>query len=150
VAAIDIDPKKLALAKKLGASLLVNAREQDPAAAVQEKCGGVQGAVVTAVATQAFEQAIGMLSPGGTVAYIGLPGGKADQIRASISAIVNWELSVRGSNVGTRLDLQEAVDFALRGEVAAKIETAPLSAANAVLNRMRKGKIVGRVVLTIG
>jgi propanol-preferring alcohol dehydrogenase len=150
VAAIDIDPKKLALAKKLGASLLVNAREEDPAAAVQERCGGVQGAVVTAVATQAFEQAIGMLSPGGTVAYIGLPGGKADQIRASISAIVNWELSVRGSNVGTRLDLQEAVDFALRGEVAAKIETAPLSAANAVLNRMRKGKIVGRVVLTIG
>ncbi len=30
--------------------------------------------------------------------------------------------------VGTRLDLEEAVAFALRGEVAAKIETAPLSA----------------------
>jgi propanol-preferring alcohol dehydrogenase len=150
VAAVDIDPKKLALAKKLGAELLVNAREEDPIATVQRKCGGVQGAVVTAVATQAFEQAIGMLSPAGTVAYIGLPGGKADQIRASISAIVNWELSVRGSNVGTRLDLQEAVAFALRGEVAAKIETAPLSAANAVLNRMRRGKIVGRVVLTMG
>jgi propanol-preferring alcohol dehydrogenase len=150
VAAVDIDPKKLALAKKLGADFLVNAREQDPAAAIQEKLGGVQGAVVTAVATQAFEQAIGMLSPAGTVAYIGLPGGKADQIRASISGIVNWELSVRGSNVGTRLDLQEAVAFALRGQVAAKIETAPLSSAMAVLNRMRKGKIVGRVVLTIG
>jgi alcohol dehydrogenase, propanol-preferring len=149
VAAVDIDPKKLALAKKLGAELQVNAREEDPAAALQRKCGGVQGAIVTAVATQAFEQAIGMLSPAGTVAYIGLPGGKADQIRASISAIVNWELSVRGSNVGTRLDLQEAVDFALRGEVAAKIETAPLRSANAVLDRLRKGKIVGRVVLTI-
>jgi propanol-preferring alcohol dehydrogenase len=57
---------------------------------------------------------------------------------------------VRGSNVGTRLDLDEAVAFALRGQVAAKIETAPLSSAMAVLNRMRKGKIVGRVVLTIG
>jgi propanol-preferring alcohol dehydrogenase len=150
VAAVDIDPKKLALAKKLGADLLVNAREQDPAAAIQGKLGGVQGAVVTAVATQAFEQAIGMLSPAGTVAYIGLPGGKADQIRASISSIVNWELNVRGSNVGTRLDLDEAVAFALRGQVAAKIETAPLSSAMAVLNRMRRGKIVGRVVLTIG
>ena len=149
VAAVDIDPKKLALAKKLGAELMVNAREEDPASVLQKKLGGVQGAVVTAVATQAFEQAIGMLSPAGTVAYIGLPGGKADQIRASISAIVNWELSVRGSNVGTRLDLQEAVDFALRGAVAAKIETAPLGSANAVLNRLRKGKIVGRVVLTI-
>ncbi len=150
VAAVDIDPKKLALAKKLGADYLVNAKEQDPAAAIQDKLGGVQGAVVTAVATQAFEQAIGMLSPAGTVAYIGLPGGKADQIRASISSIVNWELSVRGSNVGTRLDLDEAVAFALRGQVAAKIETAPLSQAMAVLNRMRRGKIVGRVVLTVG
>ena len=34
--------------------------------------------------------------------------------------------------------------------VTAKIETAPLNQAMAVLNRMRKGKIVGRVVLTIG
>ena len=150
VAAVDIDPKKLALAKKLGADVLVNAREEDPVAAVQRRCEGAHGAVVTAVASQAFEQAIGMLRPAGTVAYIGLPGGKADQIRASIASIVNWELTVRGSNVGTRLDLQEAVDFALRGDVAAKIETAPLSAANAVLNRMRRGKIVGRVVLTIG
>jgi propanol-preferring alcohol dehydrogenase len=150
VAAVDIDPAKLALAKKLGADVLVNAREEDAVATVQKKCEGTHGAVVTAVATQAFEQAIGMLRPAGTVAYIGLPGGKADQIRASISSIVNWELSVRGSNVGTRLDLQEAVDFALRGEVAAKIETAPLASANAVLNRMRRGKIVGRVVLTVG
>jgi propanol-preferring alcohol dehydrogenase len=149
VAAVDIDPNKLALARKLGASFLVNAREEDPVAAIQKKSEGVQAAVVTAVATQAFEQAIGMLAPAGTVAYIGLPGAKADQIRASISAIVNWELTVRGSNVGTRLDLQEAVGFALRGTVAAKIETAPLSAANAVLNRMRRGKIVGRVVLAI-
>src|SRR4051812_17739266 len=41
VAAVDIDPKKLALAKKLGADFLVNAREQDPGVAVQEKLGGV-------------------------------------------------------------------------------------------------------------
>jgi propanol-preferring alcohol dehydrogenase len=150
IAAVDIDPKKLALARRLGAELVVNARAEDPVAAIQARCEGVHGAVVTAVATQAFEQAIGMLRPAGTVAYIGLPGGKADQLRASISSIVNWELSVRGSNVGTRLDLQDAVGFALRGAVKARIETAPLSQANAVLDRMRRGKIVGRVVLEIG
>jgi propanol-preferring alcohol dehydrogenase len=104
---------------------------------------------VAAVATQAFEQSIGMLRAGGTVVFLGLPGGKADELRASIAQISGRELSVRGSSVGTRLDLEEAVAFALRGEVTAKIETAPLSAANAVLNRMRRGKIVGRVVLTI-
>jgi propanol-preferring alcohol dehydrogenase len=149
VAAVDIDPKKLALAKKLGAEFLVNAREENPVAAIRKGIGGVHGAVVAAVATQAFEQAIGMLRVGGTVVFLGLPGGKADELRASIAQISGRELSVRGSSVGTRLDLEEAVAFALRGEVAAKIETAPLSAANAVLNRMRRGKIVGRVVLTM-
>ena len=149
VAAVDIDPKKLALAKKLGAEFLVNAREENPVSAIRKGIGGVHGAVVAAVATQAFEQSIGMLRVGGTVVFLGLPGGKADELRASIAQISGRELSVRGSSVGTRLDLEEAVAFALRGEVAAKIETAPLSAANAVLNRMRRGKIVGRVVLTI-
>jgi len=149
VAAVDIDPKKLALAKKLGAEFLVNGREENPVAAIRKGIGGVHGAVVAAVATQAFEQSIGMLRPGGTVVFLGLPGGKADELRASIAQISGRELSVRGSSVGTRLDLEEAVAFALRGEVTAKIETAPLSAANAVLNRMRRGKIVGRVVLTI-
>jgi propanol-preferring alcohol dehydrogenase len=150
VAAVDIDPKKLALAKKLGAEFLVDARKENPVSAIRKGVGGVHGAVVAAVATQAFEQSIGMLRAGGSVVFLGLPGGKADELRASIAQISGRELSVRGSSVGTRLDLQEAVAFALRGEVTAKIETAPLSAANAVLNRMRRGKIVGRVVLTIG
>ena len=149
VAAVDIDPKKLALAKKLGAEFLVNAREEDPVPAIRKGIGGVHGAVVAAVATQAFEQSIGMLRAGGTVVFLGLPGGKANELRASIAQISGRELSIRGSSVGTRLDLDEAVAFALRGEVTAKVETAPLSAANAVLNRMRRGKIVGRVVLTI-
>ena len=55
------------------------------------------------------------------------PGGKSDDIRTSIAAITNWELSSRGSNVGTRADLREALDFAANGLVRAKVRTAPLS-----------------------
>ncbi|TDQ86413.1 propanol-preferring alcohol dehydrogenase [Dongia mobilis] len=147
VAAVDVDDEKLKLAKKLGAEFTVNAKKADPVAEIQAKLSGTHGAVVTAVATQAFEQAIGMLRPAGTVAYIGLPGGKADQIRTSISAITNWELTVTGSNVGTRLDLNEAVDFALRGAVKAKIQKVRIGQVNSVFNAMRRGKIVGRMVL---
>ena len=89
------------------------------------------------------------LRPGGTVAYIGLPGGKSDEIRASISSIVNLELSVSGSNVGTRQDLNEAVAFAANGLVKATIRTVQLEDINDVLDEMRKGKIVGRVVLKL-
>ncbi len=151
VAAVDIDPKKLDLAKQLGAEVAIDAREGNPVSAVRKALGGgAHGAVVAAVATKAFEQSIGMLRPGGTVVFLGLPGGKADELKASIAAISGRELTIRGSSVGTRLDLDEAVAFALRGAVTAEVATAPLSDANAVLDLMRKGEIVGRVVLKIG
>jgi propanol-preferring alcohol dehydrogenase len=147
VAAVDVSDEKLELAKSMGAEVLVNGAQTDAVAAVQEKIGGSHAAVVTAVASKAFEQAILMLRPGGTVAYIGLPGGKADEIRTSISAITNWELSVRGSNVGTRQDLNEAIAFATNGLVKAAIRKVKLEEVNAVFDDMRKGRIVGRVVI---
>lgn len=149
VAAVDVSADKLRLAKSLGAEVTVDASQGDPVQAIQDKIGGAHAAVVTAVATRAFEQAILMLRPGGTVAYIGLPGGKADEIRTSIAAITNWELTIRGSNVGTRLDLNEAVAFAINGQVEAKIKTVGLSQINKVLDQMRQGKIVGRMVLKL-
>ena len=150
VAAVDVADDKLALAKSLGAEMLVNAKQEDPVAAIQAKIGGAHAAVVTAVATKAFEQAILMLRPAGTVAYIGLPGGKSDEIRTSIAAITNWELNIRGSNVGTRYDLREALDFAISGPVRAKTRTALLADINSIFDEMRRGAIVGRVVLDLG
>ena len=149
VAAVDVADEKLRLAKRLGAELAVNGREQNAPQVLQDKIGGVHGAIVTAVAPQAFEQAIGMLRPAGTVCYIGLPGGKKDEIRTSISAITNWELSVRGSNVGTRLDLGEAVAFAANGLVTAKIKKVRLEEINAIFDQMRAGQILGRMVLKL-
>jgi propanol-preferring alcohol dehydrogenase len=149
VAAVDIDPQKLELAKSLGAEFLVDAKNENPVSAIRKGIGGVHGAVVAAVASVAFQQAIGMQRAGGTVVFLGMPGGQQDELRTSISGLIGREVSVRGSAVGTRLDLDEAVGFALRGKVAAKVETAPLDEANAVLERMRQGKIVGRVVLKI-
>jgi propanol-preferring alcohol dehydrogenase len=149
VAAVDVADDKLRLAKKLGAELTVNGKDKNAPQVLQDKIGGVDGAIVTAVTPQAFEQAIGMLRPAGTVCYISLAGGKKDEIRASISAITNWELSVRGSNVGTRLDLNEAVAFAANGLVTAKIKKAPLEQINAIFDEMRAGNILGRVVLKL-
>ncbi len=126
---------------------MIDAREGDPGAALKEKTGGgAHGAIVTAVSARAFEQSVTMLRPAGTVSFIGLPGGDADQIRMSISGIVNTEISVRGSNVGTRQDLNEAIAFAAQGLVKADIETQPLENINAIFARMKKGEITGRVV----
>ena len=53
----------------------------------------------------------------------------------------------RGSIVGTRLDLQEALDFAGDGKVKATISTDKLENINDIFSRMHKGDIQGRVVI---
>ncbi|MFX6424203.1 zinc-binding dehydrogenase, partial [Acinetobacter baumannii] len=60
---------------RLGATLTVNARNEDPSAALKKAIGGAHGALVTAVSPKAFQQALGMVRRGGTVALNGLPPG---------------------------------------------------------------------------
>ncbi|WP_184717628.1 alcohol dehydrogenase AdhP [Caulobacter sp.] len=148
VAAVDIDDAKLDLARQLGATVTVNARtSQDPAAEIKKQTsGGAQGVLVTAVSPIAFRQALGMVSRGGTVALNGLPPG---DFPLSIFDMVLNGVTVRGSIVGTRLDLQESLDFAADGKVKATISTARLDDVNDVFARMHKGQIEGRVVLDL-
>jgi propanol-preferring alcohol dehydrogenase len=146
VAAIDIDDNKLALAKSLGADLVVNAKDQDPGAFLQKETGGMHGVLVTAVSPIAFKQGISALRKKGTIALNGLPPGSFD---LPIFQTVLNRYTVRGSIVGTRKDLQEAIDFAIEGKVKATTHTAKLEDINLVLDDMKKGKIEGRVVLEI-
>jgi len=144
VAAVDVDDAKLELARCLGASLTVNARQQDPAAFLQKEIGGMHGVLVTAVSAKAFEQALGMARRGGTVALNGLPPG---EFSLSIFDMVLNGTTVRGSIVGTRLDLQEALDFAGQGKVRATVASEPLENINDIFARMHRGQIEGRIVL---
>ena len=146
VVAVDIDDTKLALARRLGAAVTVNALTTDPAAFIQKELGGTHGVLVTAVSAKAFQQALGMVRRGGTVSLNGLPPG---DFPLSIFDTVLNGITVRGSIVGTRLDLQEALDFAALGKVRATVSTDKLENINDVLSRMRKGDIEGRIVLDL-
>jgi propanol-preferring alcohol dehydrogenase len=144
VAAVDIADDKLRLACSLGAEIALNARTTDPAEELQKLIGGAHGVVVTAVSKPAFAQAIGMLRRGGTCSLVGLPPG---EFPTPIFDVVLKRLTIRGSIVGTRKDLQEALEFASEGKVKATIETQPLSAINDVFGRLRSGDVNGRIVL---
>ena len=144
VVAVDIDDGKLELAKRLGAAVTVNALDTDPAAFIQKELGGTHGVLVTAVSPKAFQQAMGMVRRGGTVSLNGLPPG---DFPLSIFDTVLKGITVRGSIVGTRLDLQEAIDFAALGKVRAIVKTDKLENINDVFTRMRQGDIEGRIVL---
>ena len=145
VIAVDIAEDKLALAKKLGADQIVNAAETDPVAEAQ-KGGGVEGVLVTAVAPQPFSQGVGMLARGGTMSLVGLPPG--DFPLPIFDTVLNRK-TIRGSIVGTRLDLAESLQFAAEGKVAAHYSTERLDDVNAIFERMRQGTIDGRIVMAI-
>jgi propanol-preferring alcohol dehydrogenase len=146
VAAVDVSDEKLALARKLGAKLTVNAKQQDPAAFFQKEIGGANAVLVTAVSTGAFAQAIGIVRPRGTIALNGLPPGS---FPLPIFEVVLKALTIRGSIVGTRLDLAEALSFAKEGLVHATVATAKLEEVNDVFKRMHAGTIDGRIVLDL-
>lgn len=146
VAAIDIDDARLDLARRLGATVTVNALNEYPAEVIKcETSGGVNGALVTAVSEKAFAQAVGVTARGGTVALNGLPPGA---FPLNIFGMVLNGITVRGSIVGTRLDLQESINFAAEGKVKATIETAKLEDVNSILERMN-GQIEGRVMMDL-
>ncbi|KAA8734948.1 alcohol dehydrogenase AdhP [Acinetobacter qingfengensis] len=148
VVAIDVDDSKLNLAKELGADVGINAlKVDDVQAEVYKATGdGCHGVLVTAVSPKAFEQAVKIIRRGGTMVLNGLPPGKFD---LSIFDMVLDGITVRGSIVGTRLDLKEALDIAARGKVKAHINVEPLENINDIFERMEHGKIDGRIVIDL-
>ncbi|MGO4394416.1 alcohol dehydrogenase AdhP [Variovorax sp. M-6] len=146
VIAVDISDDKLALATALGADMVVNAATQDVVQEVQKHVRGAHGVLVTAVSRSAFAQGVGMLHKRGTMSLVGLPPG---DFGLPIFDVVLNAKTVRGSIVGTRKDLQEALAFAAEGKVAAHFSTDRLENINAVFEQMKKGAIDGRVVMEL-
>jgi len=145
VAALDVTDDKLDLARASGADIAVNALSPTAAAEVVKATGGgAHGVLVTAVSRPAFAQALSLVRRGGTVALVGLPPG---DFPTPIFDVVLKRITVRGSIVGTRRDLDEAIAFAIEGKVRAEVTRAPLADINAIFDRMKAGKIDGRMVL---
>jgi propanol-preferring alcohol dehydrogenase len=145
VCAIDIDDGKLAHAKKMGADLLINASKGDAVAAMKKATnGGAHGVLITAPSIGAFSQGIGMTRKKGTCVLVGLPPG---EFPTPLFDVVANCITIRGSFVGTRWDMAEALAFAADGKVKADIELQPLSAINEVFKRLKNGDVPSRVVL---
>ncbi len=146
VVAADIFEDKLALAKKLGADITVNGKDKDAIEQVQKTTGGVHGALVTAVSPIAMEQAFGFMRSKGTMALVGLPPGK---ISLPVFETVLKRITVRGSIVGTRQDLEESLQFAAEGKVVPHFSWDDLENVNDIFRRMEEGKIDGRIVMRL-
>jgi S-(hydroxymethyl)glutathione dehydrogenase/alcohol dehydrogenase len=117
--AIDVVPSKLELAKKFGATDVVNGRAVDPVEAVKEATsGGVHHALEAIGLKKTAEQAWAMLRPGGTATIIGMvPFGMTVEIPAHQLLA---EKKLQGCSMGSnrfRVDMPRFVDFYLQGKL---------------------------------
>ncbi len=80
----------------------------------------------------------------GTCVLIGLPPG---EFPVPLFDVVANCITIRGSFVGTREDMAEALAFAVQGKVKADIELQPLSSINQIFDRLEHGDVASRVVL---
>jgi propanol-preferring alcohol dehydrogenase len=97
--AIDIDPAKLAFARRVGAVETIDAREADPTKRIREISGGGAPFTVDAIATaKTTQQAIRALRRGGRHIQVGLTSQEdKGQIPFPADALVNAELEIVGS-----------------------------------------------------
>ena len=146
VIAIDVDPEKLLAAKRMGAEIAINARQDDVLKVVQSEVGGAHGVVVTAVSLTAFTEAIGITRRKGTCVLVGLPPG---EFPVPLFDVVLKRITIRGSLVGTRADLQDCLSMAANRNIRSHVHTEPLEKANHALDDLRHGKVTGRIVLTM-
>ena len=145
VCGVDIDDRKLAHATLLGADAVVNAKHPDAVAAVIKLTnGGAHGVLITAPSLPAFKQGVAMTRKTGTCVLVGIPPG---EFPTPLFDVVANCITIRGSFVGTRSDMVEALAFAADGKVKADIELQPLSAINQVFERLKHGEVASRVVL---
>jgi alcohol dehydrogenase, propanol-preferring len=144
VVAVDLIDEKLQLARELGAEFTVNAAEEDPVAAIK-RLGGVDAAVVLAVAPKAFEQAFASLRRGGTMSLVGLPA--ENKMELPIFETVLNGITVVGSIVGTRLDLREVFQLHAAGKTRVIREERPLADVQAAMEDVLRGDVPARIVL---
>jgi alcohol dehydrogenase, propanol-preferring len=114
---------------------------------IMEACGGPVGVVIDLVnGTQTSRFAFDALRKGGKLIQVGLFGG---EMNIPLPLMPIRALTVQGSYVGNVKELKALLEIAKKGQIPPiPIATEPLQNADSVLNRLRDGKVVGRVVLT--
>jgi len=142
VAAADVSESKLEMARSLGADLALTA--ENAGRTLQKQWGGVDAAIVLTGAPVAIQQAFRSVKRTGAVITSGL---SSNQYELPIVDTVLKGISIRGSYLGTPADLDEVFRLAVKGVGRAHIETHALEETPALLERMRRGEILGRAVV---
>jgi 6-hydroxycyclohex-1-ene-1-carbonyl-CoA dehydrogenase len=148
VVAVDLDPRKLALARELGAAVTIDAREGDAAKRVRaETSGGADVAIEAIGNPRTQEQALASLRTGGRLVLLGfaaenmsLPGGR----------VTYREITVIGTLGCRPIDFPIVLELVRRGRLALGplvTHRHPLAAINEGFDALRRGEGVRHIVV---
>jgi propanol-preferring alcohol dehydrogenase len=144
---VDIDPIKRDAAKKAGAGAVVDGGAADASQQIIDITkGGAWGVIDLVGSSQSARVGYDSLIKGGKYVVVGLYGG---DLTVSLPPIPMRALTIQGSYVGSLPEMKELIELVRRtGLPPVPVATRPLEDVNAVMDQLRAGKVIGRVVLT--
>jgi D-arabinose 1-dehydrogenase-like Zn-dependent alcohol dehydrogenase len=145
---VDIDAAKRDAAFRAGALAAIDPTAPDAVAQIRALTpdgAGAAAAIDLVGAGPTVQLALDSIARGGKVIVVGLIGG---EITLSTPLIPQRALTLQGSYVGNLKDLSDLMALVAAGKVPPiPTQVRPLEEANAALDALRAGKVVGRVVL---
>ncbi len=143
---VDIDSAKRDAAKKAGAVAVVDGGAPDASQQIIDMTkGGAWGVIDLVGSSQSARVGYDSLIKGGKYVIVGLYGG---DLTVSLPPIPMRALTIQGSYVGSLPETKEMIELVRRtGIPSVPVATRPLTDVNAVMDELRAGKIIGRVVL---
>ncbi|MFS2223738.1 alcohol dehydrogenase [Pantoea sp. B65] len=141
----DISDDRLEAAKDLGATQILNTRHAGSSSLQALADNKLLGVVDTVGLPQTLQLAIDSCAKGARIVLVGLQGGS---INVGLPVLPFKALSIIGTYTGSLAELQDLITLARKGNLKSlPITEKPLSCLCETLNDLRKGNVVGRVVL---
>ncbi len=142
----DIDAAKRTAAIAAGAAQAFDPSDPQARKAVMSATGGVVAACDFVGSEKSLQFSTGVLGRGGKVVVTGLLGGNFS-IAAAMIAIK--AMTIEGTLTGTLAEARELIELARTGRLAAiQTHERPLDQAQAALDDLRAGRVIGRTVLS--
>ncbi|KAH6880729.1 hypothetical protein B0T10DRAFT_446404, partial [Thelonectria olida] len=149
VIGIDTGEAKQQVTLRLGAATFIDYRTVDDVSkAVYDATAGagVKAAIILAPSEATYNQALQYVGYQGCLVCVGLP---HEDVRMAVppGLVIHKDIAIRGSMVGTRKDIGEALEYVVREQVKPDVVVHQPEDIVKIYQRMEQNQVIGRAVL---
>lgn len=142
-------PEKIARAQALGATGGVSYRDEDWAAQLQKKAGGLFDVIIDSAGGEGFARLIELARPGGRIAFFGATTGNPKGI--DLRKCFFRQINVLGTTMGSPADFHGMQQFVEMHRLVPVVDRIfPLAETESALRHMEAGAQFGKIGLAIG